>query len=134
MIQGLVISSVFCFIIYAVLFFGYPFQNEFQKQYLFFLFTPILLIGTILGAIGKKIYTHRYKKLFLIGLILIYLASLVYASLMVFTDHSSMLVGGEKIFAIFKLATTGFFLFGFFTIPLLALGVFLIELWTHPRM
>lgn len=134
MFQGFLISAIFCFIIYGVLFFGYPFQNEFQKQYLFFLFIPILTIGTILGAIGKTLYTNRYKKLFLIGLFLVYLVSVIHASLTIFSDTSNMLVDGEKFLAILKLATTGFFMFGFFTLPVLALGVFLIELWTHPRM
>lgn len=134
MFQGFLISTIFCAVLYGILFFGYPLQNEFHKQYLFFLFTPILIIGTTLGAIAKVIYTNRFKKLFLIGLILIYLVCILYASMMVFTDNSSMLVGGEKILAILKLATTGFFLFGFFTFPLLALGVYLIELWTHPKM
>ncbi|MCX7998843.1 MAG: hypothetical protein N3A69_07815 [Leptospiraceae bacterium] len=134
MFQGFFIAVVLCAILYGVLFLGYPFQNEFQKMYLFFLFLPILIIGTTLGAIGKKIYTNRFKKLFLIGLVLIYLVAVVYASLSVFSDKADILVGGEKIIVVLKLATTGFFLFGFFTIPLLALGVFLIELWTHPRM
>lgn len=134
MFQGFLISTIFCFIIYAVLFLGYPLQNEFYKEYLFFLFIPILGIGIILGAIGKTLYTNRYKKLFLIGLFLIYLVFVIYASIIVFSDTSNMLVGSEKLLAILKLATTRFFMLGFFTLPLLALGVFLIELWTHPRM
>lgn len=134
MFQGFFISVILCAVIYATLFLGYPFQNEFQKIYLFFLFLPILIIGTTLGAIGTRIYTNRYKKLFLLGLILIYFVAVIYASIMIFSDKSDILVGGEKIMAVLKLATTGFFLFGFFTVPLLALGVFLIELWTHPRM
>ncbi len=134
MFQGFIISVIFSLIIYVVLFLGYPFQNQFQKQYLFFLFIPILVIGTILGGIGKTIYTNRYKKLFLIGLILVYWVAFIYSSLVVFSDFSDVFVNSEKFFIVLKLSAAKFFFFGFFTLPVLSFGVFLIELWSHPRM
>lgn len=134
MLQGLLVSSVFACLIYLSLFLGYPFSNELTKEYLLILFLPILLIGSILGFVGKTLYENRFKKLFLIGIFLVYLVSLFYAGAMVLNDTSNLLQGNEKVIAILKLGSTGFLLFGVVVLPILALGVFIIELWTHPKM
>jgi hypothetical protein len=132
--QGLIISLVFSGIIYACMFLGYPFINEFSKEYLFVFFLPIILIGCILGLAGKRIYENRFQKLFLIGIFLVYLSSLFYAAAMVLSDESAIMKGREVVTGILMLGSTGFLIFGIFTVPLLALGVFLVELWTHPKM
>lgn len=134
MLQGLLVSSVFACLIYFSLFMGYPFSNELTKEYLLVLFLPILLIGSILGFVGTTLYENRFKKLFLIGVFLVYLVSLFYAGAMVLNDTSDLLQGNEKVIAILKLGSTGFLLFGVVVLPILALGVFIIELWTHPKM
>ena len=93
MIQGFLVSSVIAGALFAVFFLGYPYGNEFQSEFAAFIFIPMVLIGTLLGFLGTRIYTLRFRKLFLIGLFLVYLVSLAYAAFMILGDKSSMIKG-----------------------------------------
>ncbi len=134
MFAAFVISTIFCTIIYFCFFLGYPFSNPLKKEYLLTIFLPIELIGISLGLIAQNIFRNRFKKLFLIGLFLVYLVCLSYAAVVIIKNKFILLNESETLLSIIKLATTNFLLFGIFIFPVLALGVFLIELWVHPKI
>lgn len=133
MLQGLLVSLLFSGILFVVFFMGYPYANEFKREFALFIFIPIISIGTLLGLISGSIYENRFRKLFLIGMFFVYLTSLIHASVMILNDKSGLIKGTEIVTSILMLGSTGFLLFGVFTVPAMLLGVFLIELWTHPK-
>jgi uncharacterized membrane protein YfcA len=132
MINGLLISIIYCIALYGVFFFGFPFENDLNWKLGLILFMPIISIGTILGSIARILYEDRFKKLLIIGLFLIYMSSLFYATFMVMSD-STPPQDGEKIISILLLGSTGFLLYGVLSLPPLLLGVFLIEKTTKPQ-
>ncbi|MCB1142622.1 MAG: hypothetical protein KDK54_10310 [Leptospiraceae bacterium] len=132
MLKGLLISILYCIAALVVFFLGYPYQNELDPKILVPLLVPILAIGLILGGVATQIYTDRFKKLFIVGLFLDYLASLFYAALMVLSDQG-IEESSEVVISILMLGSTGFLMLGVLTIPPLLLGVFLIEKISKPK-
>lgn len=100
---------------------------------LLFLIPAFPIIGLLLGFVATKIQTRRFLKLFLLGLLLIYIAAIILSFILIITDDSKMIQGFEIISSVFFLATVGFFIYGVFLIPILLFGIYFLERWTRPK-
>jgi lipopolysaccharide export LptBFGC system permease protein LptF len=92
---------------------------------------PFPLIGLALGRAATRIKAKRFRKLFGIGLGLVYLTALAFAGAMVLADGSGLIPLSEAPQSILWLGTVGFVLYAALTVPVLLLGVFVIERWTR---
>ncbi len=133
MVQGFFVSLVISAIIFLVFFIGFPFVNEFKKEAILYIFLPMIAIGTLVGLFSEHIFVNRFRKLFLITMFLVYLTSLTYACIMILSDDSGMIKGTQIVTSILMLGSTGFLLYGFITVPLSLLAVFIIEQLTRPK-
>lgn len=93
---------------------------------------PFPVIGVILGRAGTRIRAGRLRKLFGLGLGLVYLTALLFAGAMILADRSGMIRAWDIPWSIFWLGSVGFVLYAAITVPVLLLGAFLIERWTRP--
>jgi hypothetical protein len=92
---------------------------------------PFPLIGLALGRAGTRVRIKRFRKLFGLGLGLVYVTALAFAAAMVLADRSGLIPPSEVALSILALGSVGFILYAALTIPVLLLGVFLIERWTR---
>lgn len=95
-----------------------------------FLIPVFPVIGIVLGYGAGRFQTRRYLKLFIMGLGLVFISGLGLAIFMVFTDPSSV-QNSEKAYSVFMLSVTGFLIYGTIMVPLLLLGVYILEKWTR---
>ncbi|MBK6608630.1 MAG: hypothetical protein IPO06_15385 [Leptospiraceae bacterium] len=91
------------------------------------------IIGLVLGYAGTKIKTKRFRKLLLIGILLVYCAAIMLSFVLITTDDSNMIKTSEMASSIFFLSTVGFIIYGIAILPFLTLGVFFLERWTRPK-
>jgi hypothetical protein len=100
---------------------------------LMFLIPTFPIIGLLLGYAATKIQTRRFLKLFLLGLLFIYIAAIGLSFILIITDDSKMIQGFEIVSSVFFLATVGFFIYGVFLIPILLFGIYVLERWTRQK-
>ncbi len=100
---------------------------------LLFLIPAFPIIGLLLGYAATKIQTRRFLKLFLLGLVSIYIAAIILSFILIITDDSKIIQGFEIVSSVFFLGTVGFFIYGVFLIPILLFGIYFLERWTRPK-
>jgi hypothetical protein len=132
-LKGLIVALLFSGIILGTVFMGYPYKNNLSKEIIIYFFAPFLFIGLLIGFWGGVLSVNRYKKLFLIGILLVYLIALFYGSMIIFQNGNNFINSKEAWLDVLKLGSTSFLLSGVVSIPLLALVVFLTELWTYKK-
>ncbi|MDX1958915.1 MAG: hypothetical protein SFU98_10095 [Leptospiraceae bacterium] len=131
--KGLLIGSILASLFYAIFFMGFPLNNILTKEILYFYFIPFLLIGFFQGLIASKIYTNRFKKLFLLCILMIFVVCMVFAGFMILNEPEYPIQKAESWIAVLQLGSMGFGIFGVLTLPFSLIGTFLVELWTNPR-
>jgi uncharacterized membrane protein YqaE (UPF0057 family) len=133
MVQGFLVSLLISVVIFAVFFTGFPFFNDLKKEVILYFFLPMIAIGTLVGLFSEHIFVNRFRKLFLITMFLVYLTSLAYACMMILSDNSGMIKGTQIVTSILMLGSSGFLFYGFITVPLSLVAVFIIEQMTRPK-
>ncbi|HMY67352.1 MAG TPA: hypothetical protein PL163_11925, partial [Leptospiraceae bacterium] len=73
MIQGFIINSILCSVIFIIFFLGYPFRNEMKIQYAYLFLLPAVLLGILQGYLAGGMWRSRFQKLFLLAVFLVYL-------------------------------------------------------------
>ncbi|HMV42160.1 MAG TPA: hypothetical protein PK079_23250 [Leptospiraceae bacterium] len=133
-LKGFIISFSFLLILFLgyILFFGVSGLQELGA--VLFILPAFPVVGVLLGFFSKFIQQRRFFKLMGMGLISIYLIALLFSCILVLTDESKSIGFLETISSIFLLGSAGFAIFGSFLLPLLAIGVFLLEKWTRENL
>ncbi|MCX6549638.1 MAG: hypothetical protein NTY02_01295 [Acidobacteria bacterium] len=134
MLKGLALSFVllglFLGVLYAVLDLWGP-----PSTLLAFAAAPFPVIGMALGYAAGRLRTRRFRKLFGLGVLFVYVTALGAAAIMMLGDASGRQEPVVTIIgSIFWLGSVGFVLYAFVTVPLLLLGVFVLERWTRPTV
>ncbi len=128
-LKGLSVSSIILLLI-ALFLSSAGVSSLTELGALSFLIPVFPVIGIVLGYGAGRFQTRRYLKLFIMGLGLIFIAGLGLAIFMVFADPSSA-QNSEKAYSVFILSVTGFLIYGTVMVPVLLLGVYILEKWTR---
>ena len=131
LLKGFLISIVLLLGL-GLLFFQLGIKQVEELGALFLLVPTFPIIGLALGFAANKIQTKRFLKLLLIGIIMIYSASVFLSTFLILHDNSNTIKDGEIFSSIFFLSTVGFFIYGILVFPFLGMGVFILERWTRP--
>ncbi|HMV79222.1 MAG TPA: hypothetical protein PK453_13895 [Leptospiraceae bacterium] len=132
MIQGFIINSILCSVIFIIFFLGYPFRNEMKIQYAYLFLLPAVLLGILQGYLAGGMWRSRFQKLFLLAVFLVYLFNIGQSAILYFPKAGNAFLTLDTWKAIMIGANTNFILFGFITLPYLLISTFLIEIWVEP--
>lgn len=130
-LKGIIVSIFIAIPLLALYIFRTGFVNLDQYGLILFLLPAFLLNGLCLGFAANRIKTKRFVKLTSLGLALIYITSILLSFVLILNDSSKPTSFFEAIASTFFLATVGFVMFSFLLIPVLLIGVFVLERWTR---